>query len=319
MFTFAVMASLPFVSAFRTQKHMDLQSHPASRAELPPCPCTIYSGFCSKYDLSTGGRPGNRHDEAWGVACVASEDAFVTMHWMVQCVPDWKDPLSYSCPSHLSLKCDAERTQEPCDTSALGRCDSDTCQPGSMPKELFPAFCHFGDCTQTECCDACPEGSSDSVGSCQGPDGTSLPDTCCQQPETGSELDDFPSCEDRISSLTGPTMVRMGEYAQTCMFDNSDVDMGAPSFALTPRGQAKLCQAPCQASPALMGAPMDVLAEAHSIFDVCEPGPAFMSQLNSGIFVAAGEMDRIFRTCADAAPELSAGEQDGFVSKDAPR
>ena len=46
-----------------------LRDIPASREELPPCPCTIYSGFCDRNDLHKDG-------EDWGVACVAAEDAF---------------------------------------------------------------------------------------------------------------------------------------------------------------------------------------------------------------------------------------------------
>lgn len=320
MFTFAVVASLPFVSAFRTDlREVALHSHPTSRAELPPCPCTIYSGFCSRYDLSTGGRPGNRHDEAWGVACVASEDAFVTMHWMVQCVPAWKDPLTYNCPEHLSLKCDAERTEEPCVTSALGKCDDDTCQAGSMPKELFPAFCHLGSCTQSECCDACPAGSSGSAGSCKGPDGASIADSCCKEVEGGSELDELPSCQEQILSLAEPTTMRMQAYSQTCMFNPSDVDMSAPRFALTPAGQRKLCEPACQASPALMEAPMDVWEVAQNLATECDD-PALTSQISAvGLFAAAGEMDKVFRACAGHAAPSAGGEDQGFISKDMPR
>lgn len=320
MFTFAVLASLPLVSGYRTaQKHVVVQSHPTSLAELPPCPCTIYSGFCSRYDLSTGGRPGNRHGEAWGAACVAAEDSFVTMHWMVQCVPDWKNPLTYGCPSHLSVKCDASRTQEPCDTSALGHCDSDTCKAGSMPKVLFPAFCQLGSCTQSECCEACPAGSAGSAGSCQGPDGASLPDTCCQEPEKGSEWDNTPTCQERILSIAEPTTMRMQAYSMTCMFNPSDVDMSAPKFALTPAGQRKLCEPVCQSSPLLQGAPMDVWATAQDLATECDD-PALTSQISPvGLFAAAGEMDRIFRVCAEGGPLAADGETAGFISKDALR
>jgi len=321
MFSFAVLASLPLSSAYRTDHKYTIaaETNPSSRAELPPCPCTIYSGFCSRYDLSTGGRPGNRHDEAWGVACVASEDAFVTMHWQVQCVPDWKDPLNYPCPEHLSLKCDAERTEEPCDTSALGKCEADTCQAGAMAKELSPAFCHLGSCTQSECCEACPSGSTGSVGSCQGPDGASLPDTCCQQPETGSEWDNTPSCGERIMSIAEPTTMRMGAYSQTCMFNPSDVDMSAPRFALTPAGRRKLCEPQCQASEALKGAPLDVWGAAQNLATQCDDR-ALTSQISAvGLFAAAGEMDSVWRSCSEGTGSASDAQEEGFISKDTPR
>lgn len=322
MLSFAVLA-LPLVSAYRTdQKHTVVSADTDEFwDQLPPCPCTIYAGFCSRFDLSHGGTPGHRHDseDAWGVACVASEDAFVTMHWQVQCVPDWKDPIHYECPEHLSVKCDAQRTQEPCDTSALGRCDSDTCQGGSMAKELFPAFCHLGTCTQSECCDACPEGSARSAGSCQGPDGTTLPDTCCedaaQRPD--GELDDTPSCAERILSMSEPTTMRMAAYSTVCMFNPSDVDMSAPRFALTTAGRRKLCQAPCQASPALMGAPMDVLAAAQTLAGECDD-PALTNQVSPvGLFAAAAEMDSAWRACAEGGVTFDDDDDSsGFIDKD---
>lgn len=230
------------------------------------------------------------------MACVASEDAFVTMHWMVQCVPDWKEPLTYHCPEHLPQLCDAERVQEPCDTSALGHCDADTCKAGSMPKQLFPAFCQLGKCTQSECCDACPEASLVD-GRCRGADGARVPDTCCAEPESGSEWDTTPSCDDRILALAEPTTARMQAYQSVCMFNPSDVDMGAPRFALTAAGRAKLCEAPCQAEAVLANAPEGIWGIAQNLASECSD-PALTSQISPvGLFAAANELDSVWRAC----------------------
>jgi len=313
--SFAVLAALPLAAGFRSQlQHTNIESSennstwPSSRAELPACPCTIYSGFCSRWDLGRGG-------SAWGAACVASADALVTMHWMVQCVPAWKQHLTYPCPDHLSVKCDAERTQDPCDTSALGKCEADTCHAGSKPKSAHftPVFCQLGACTQTECCEACPVGASLSGDQCMGADGA-LPHTCCEEPHPGSEWDNQPTCDDQILSLSEPTAMRMQAYSQTCRFDTSDVDMSASKFALTTAGQRKLCEAPCQSSPDLMAAPMDIWGDAQSLAGRCE-NQALTSQISAvGFFAAAGEMDSVWRRCASGVVPADDGD-DGFISK----
>lgn len=297
----------------RNADEIVLRDIPASRDELPPCPCTIYSGFCDRADLHKAG-------EDWGVACVAAEDAFVTMHWMVQCVPIRAGGLSYHCPAHLPLMCDAERTQDPCDTSALGHCDDETCSAGHMLKETLelPLFCQLGSCTQTECCAACPAGASSRGSSCVGPSGQNLPDSCCMEPE-GEEIQDTLSCPDQILALAEPTTMRMQAYMTACQFSPADVDVSSPHFALTTAGRAKLCHAPCQAAAVLADSPMDVWADARGVATQCED-PALTSQISPvGLFAAASEMDTHWRACAGGSVPDAGDATDGFISKDTPR
>lgn len=297
----------------RSADDIVLRDIPASRDELPGCPCTIYSGFCDRTDLK---KPG----QDWGVACVAAEDAFVTMHWMVQCVPIRAGGLAYHCPAHLPLMCDAERTQEPCDTSALGHCDADTCTGGHMMKEELelPLFCQLGSCTQTECCDRCPAGATSQGSSCTGPSGQNLPDSCCEEPETVEIVDEI-SCPDQILALAEPTAMRMQAYTQTCLFSPADVDVSSPNFALTSAGRAKLCEAPCQAAAVLADSPLDVWADARSLATTCGDDPALTSQISPvGFFSAASEMDRRWKECSSgSAPQ--ADDSHGFYNKDTPR
>lgn len=292
-----------------------LRDIPKSRDELPPCPCTIYSGFCDRADLHKAG-------EDWGVACVAAEDSFVTMHWMVQCVPIRAGGLSYHCPAHLPLMCDAERTQEPCDTSALGHCDAETCSATNMLKDSFelPLFCQLGSCTQTECCSDCPAGASSQGSSCVGPSGQNLPDTCCMELEEGGEIDGAMSCPDQILALAEPTTMRMQAYMTTCQFSPADVDVSSPHFALTTAGRQKLCQAPCQAAAVLADSPMQVWADAQSLSTQCEDDAALTSQVSPvGLFAAAQEMDTHWRACAEGGVIEGGSSNDGFISKDDPR
>jgi len=301
------------LSEQRNADDIVLRDIPASREELPPCPCTIYSGFCDRNDLHKDG-------EDWGVACVAAEDAFVTMHWMVQCVPIRAGGLSYHCPAHLPLMCDAERTQEPCDTSALGHCDAETCNAGHMLKEtlMLPLFCQLGSCTQTECCGACPAGASSSGSSCTGPSGQSLPDSCCMEPEDGGEIVDTVSCPAQILALAEPTTMRMQAYMSTCMFSPADVDVSSPNFALTAAGAAKLCEGPCQAADVLTDAPLNIWADAQNVATTCDD-PALTSQISPvGLFAAAKEMDEEWRACATGGHQ-GGGSSDGFINKDTPR
>jgi len=289
-----------------------LRDIPASRDELPPCPCTIYSGFCDPADLHKSG-------EDWGVACVAAEDAFVTMHWMVQCVPIRAGGLAYHCPAHLPLMCDAGRTDSPCDTSALGHCDTDTCKAGHMLKESLelPLFCQLGSCTQTECCGACPSGATMQGAGCS--DGSQdLPDSCCEAIEEGGEIEEAISCPDKILALAEPTTMRMQAYMTTCMFSPADVDVSSPQFALTSAGRARLCAAPCQEAAVLAESPLNILADATALATTCDD-PALTSQINPvGLFAAATEMDTHWRACASGfVPGADAGG--GFINKDTPR
>jgi len=297
----------------RNPDEIVLRDIPASRDELPPCPCTIYSGFCDRADLHKAGQD-------WGVACVAAEDAFVTMHWMVQCVPIRAGGLSYHCPAHLPLMCDAARTQEPCDTSALGHCDDNTCAAGHMLKETLelPLFCQLGSCTQTECCAECPAGASSRGSRCVGPSGQNLPDSCCTEPE-GEEIVDTISCPDQILALAEPTTMRMQAYMTACQFSPADVDVSSPHFALTTAGRAKLCEAPCQAAAVLADAPLNVWADARSVATQCED-PALTSQISPvGLFAAASEMDTHWRACSGGSVPQAPDTSDGFISKDTPR
>jgi len=103
------------------------------------------------------------------------------------------------------------------------------------------------------------------------------------------------------------------------MFNPSDVDMSAPRFALTAAGRRKLCEPQCQASEALMGAPMDVWGAAQSLATECDD-PALTNQISAvGLFAAAGEMDRVWRSCSDGSAPASGAEEEGFISKDTPR
>jgi len=308
----------------RDRDDVVLRDIPASREELPPCPCTIYSGFCDRNDLHKDGEEdgwfSSGSSEDWGVACVAAEDAFVTMHWMVQCVPIRAGGLSYHCPAHLPLMCDAERTQEPCDTSALGHCDAETCNAGHMLKEslMLPLFCQLGSCTQTECCGACPAGASSSGSSCTSPSGQSLPDSCCMDPDDGGEIEDTVSCPAQILALAEPTTMRMQAYMSTCMFSPADVDVSSPNFALTAAGAAKLCEGPCQAADVLTDAPLNIWADAQNVATMCDD-PALTSQISPvGLFAAANEMDTQWRACASGGPQ-GGGSSDGFINKDTPR
>jgi len=291
-----------------------LRDIPASRDTLPPCPCTIYSGFCDRDDLKKDG-------EDWGVACVAAEDTFVTMHWMVQCVPIRAGGLSYHCPAHLPLMCDAGRTQEPCDTSALGHCDAETCAAGYMLKDSLdlPLFCQLGSCTRTECCSECPAGASLRGSTCVGPSGQNLPDTCCMEEETGGEIVEAVSCPDQILALAEPTTMRMQAYINACQFGPADVDVSSPRFALTSGGRRKLCTDACQHHSVLAHAPENVFADAQSLATQCED-PALTSQISPvGLFAAASEMDTHWRACSEGFPSEAADDSEGFVSKDTPR
>lgn len=276
-----------------------LRDVPASRAELPSCPCTIYSNFCDPADLHKDGQD-------WGVACVASEDALVTMHWMVQCVPIRAGGLEYECPAHLPVMCDAERTQDPCDTSALGRCSAIVCEAGATMMAEPPAFCQLGTCTHSECCE-CPSGG-------------------CGEAEQGAEIIEELSCADRILALAEPTTARMQAYMSTCEFSPADVDVSSPIFALTRAGEEKLCERPCQAAPVLIDSPLNIWAEAQSLATECDDA-ALTSQISPvGLFAAAFEMDTEWRACSDGSMHMhhggNAGEEtegEEFISKDLPR
>lgn len=216
--------------------------------------------------------------------------------------------------------CDAERTQEPCDTSALGHCDDETCNAGHMLKETLelPLFCQLGSCTQTECCGACPAGAASQGGSCVGPSGTNLPESCCEEAE-GVEISDTISCPNQILALAEPTTMRMQAYMTTCLFSPSDVDVSSPHFALTSAGRQKLCEAPCQAAGVLADAPLNVWADAQGVATMCEDA-ALTSQISPvGLFAAASEMDTQWRACLEGSASQGGGSDDGFISKDSPR
>lgn len=296
----------------QNQGEIVLRDVPASRAELPSCPCTIYSGFCSRWDLHVEGQD-------WGVACVAAEDALVTMHWMVQCVPIRAGGLEYECPAHLPVMCDAERTQEPCDTSALGQCSAIECAPGRTTKSEPPVFCQLSTCTQSECCEVCPSGASFQGSECVSLDGLRLHDSCCATAESGEEIIEEISCAARILALAEPTTARMDAYMTTCNFSPEDVDVSSPVFALTRAGEEKLCEAPCQAADVLIGSPTNVWAEAQSLATECDD-LALTSQTSPvGLFAATFEMDTEWRACSDESRQWADSGGDGFVSKDTPR
>jgi len=297
-FLLSAAVGTSLTEAFRTHdaERLGLNvSIPASNDDLPPCPCTIFASFCSRWDLFRGGKE-------IGTACVASEDAIITMHWMVQCVPKWKKSLAYKCPNHLPLKCDPWRVQDPCDTSMLGKCDKETCTGGRMSKKKseLPRFCHLSPCTEPECCDMCPPAKQDGD-ACVGEDGANLPQTCC---EVHEDLDEFDGasmdCNQGLASLATPTTMRLGMYQNACGFNNGDVDTGASSFSLTKNGVVKMCDPKCVAVKDQLGKiPLNVLSDARELAAQCPDNLALQSQISPvGVFTAASVLDSTLEACA---------------------
>jgi len=288
----------------KDEHKMNLSSAPLTNDDFPPCPCTIFSGFCSRWDLFRGGKE-------IGTACVADEDAIITMHWMVQCVPKWKKSLTYSCPKHLPLKCDPFRVQDPCDTSMLGTCGKDTCGGGYQLKlkKHQPRFCHLKPCTESECCDACPKAKRKGDQCVDKKSGDTLPDSCCQKHQDLDEFDETEvDCVNSLPKLIGPTTQRLGIYQSVCGFTSADVDTGATSFALSKRGVKKMCSSECQAMKSALGAvPPNILEKAKQLSDQCPDNVALHSQVSPvGVFSAASVLDSTFEACGRGTIDIDA-------------
>merc|ERR1712137_399513 len=271
---------------------MNLSSAPLTNDDFPPCPCTIFSGFCSRWDLFRGGKE-------IGTACVADEDAIITMHWMVQCVPKWKNSLEYQCPNHLPLKCDPSRVQDPCDTSMLGTCDASICGGGRQLKGKLelPRFCQINQCTEPECCNRCPEAMSEGASCTNKKTGGDLPASCCEEHVDLEEYDSAEvDCNSALMKLATPTTRRLGIYQSACGFHSGDVDTGATSFALTKGGVQKLCSKDCQDLKSDLGQiPNNILATAKELSGRCTENVALHSQVGPvGLFSAATVLDSTF-------------------------
>lgn len=282
------------------------------RSELPPCPCTIFMGFCSKRNVLHGGAQHDASYDEWGTACVADEEAIITMPWMVQCVPTKKASRTYPCPKHLNVKCDPERVEDPCDTSALGSCDVSACGAGYRLKKQLPRFCHLHECTPAECCDDCSEAEMRD-GVCKNSDGSQVPDSCCMDEEEEDESGEF-DCAHELKLIAGPTTLRLGAYGGICGFNSADVDVKEPVFTLTGRGRRKLCEEACQNAPALVaGVPDGVWQAAQDLQKKCPDDVALKSQVNPvGLFAAANELDKSWKNCGEAG---EVDDDDAFVDK----
>jgi len=277
--------------AMRTHESQNKTVDPDTmiREDLPPCPCTIYEGFCSKTDLS---RDGN-----WGVACVSSEDALVTMPWQVQCVPAKNGGMKYRCPRLLPVKCNPEAAPSPCDTSALADCTADDCGRGMMliQRARRPKHCGLQECTAGECCNRC----TCAAGS------TSV---CCQGKEAKEDFGGAAalSCPGKIKALATPTTLRLSLFAHKCAFGQTDVYYGSKQFALTAVGKKKICSGQCQAVEDLAGAPHDVYADALVVSEECPDEVALKAQVGPvGIFAAAAVLDQTWRDCASGLVDTS--------------
>jgi len=279
--------------AMRVHESHNKSNHPGAvvREDLPPCPCTIYEGFCSKTDLS---RDGN-----WGVACVSSENALITMPWQVQCVPAKNGGMKYRCPKLLPVKCNPEAAPVPCDTSALADCTVDDCGPGFMliQRARRPKHCGLHECTSGECCNKC----------------TCVPGSasvCCQGEDAKEDLSGAValSCPGKIKALAAPTTMRLSLFAQKCGFGQTDVYYGSNKFALTAVGKKKICSAQCQGVQDLAGAPLDVYVDAVSLSEECPDEVALKAQVSPvGIFAAAAALDQTWRDCASGLVDTSTG------------
>lgn len=271
----ALAASSHICASKRSQVdhgQMDFGIQPALRSDLTACPCTIWR-HCTFSDILPEG-------EEPGVACVASEDAIVSFHHQVQCVPVRNGGLNYWCPPILPHKCDPGKQCIETDLAHCGDVDCET--PAWLLKERTPTFCALTECTHAECCDRGPT-------------------LVTAAPNSATPPQDL-SCRAKTKALAEPTLERLVAYTTECNFRSSDVDLGAGDLQLTKSGESKLWDEHCQGVLALQDSPDDVYADAQALLVEC-PNLRLKAQMNPvGVFGTTGALDRVWRSAPGRPP-----------------
>lgn len=258
-----------------SNEHLGAQT--PTRESLTACPCTIWQ-HCSRIDI----RPGDDQDQH-GVACVASENAIVTLGHQVQCVPQRHGGLDYHCPSMLSHMCDPSKE---CLEADLGTCDNfDGCTGDYTRKWNSAQFCATSECTHAECCN--PLGWYFEM--------TVLRPMPTQSPATMT-------CPEQRGQVTEPTMERLTTYINACGFNPGDVDYSGTQLQLTEGGRAKLASESCQNQQFLTCGLDDIAGQASRVASGSCGNPVWDAQLSpTGVFGTASALDAIWRAARDAA------------------